>query len=133
MTTAEKVAKPKRVIKKRPGWHDVELRILAEVYDQAKVIGERYGISLASLARYAIFTEHARLWEVADPDAPVVPEGQRPPLREYGKTRKPLRFSIPKDTYEAAAAAIRTSGRSVSGVVEDFLKVYIERFTRDEK
>jgi hypothetical protein len=133
MATSTKTTTGKKRALKADGSHEVELRILAGVYDDALTIGTRQGMALAALSRYAIFIEHARLMRLEDPEAPEIPDGQRPPLRQYGVTRKPLRFTVPGEPYEAAAAAIRKSGRSVSGVVEDFLKDYIETFTRSEK
>jgi hypothetical protein len=96
----------------------VEVEVLADVYDRAMARAKDQGQRLATVARQVLFQEAAR----TPADAPV-PAG-RPPLREYGQRRKPIKFSVLADAYATARDKIRASGRSVAAAVEDGLTVY---------
>lgn len=98
----------------------VEVRILTEVHDAARLRADQQGQALAAVARAVLFQVAGETPE----DAPL-PEG-RPPLREYGQPRERMRFDAPKETYKQAQEQIRRSGRSVSQAVEDGLRRYAE-------
>lgn len=100
------------------GQQTVELEILATVYDQAMVRAHSQGQKLAAVARAILYQEAAK----TPADAPEV-EG-RPPLREYGQKRKPLKFRLPRDRYAEAQNQIARGGRSVAAAVEDGLRVF---------
>jgi hypothetical protein len=102
----------------KPGRKPVEVAVLADVYDRAMARARSQGQRLATVARQILFQEAAK----TPKDAPV-PTG-RPPLREYGQERKPIKFSVSADTYTPARDRIWASGRTVAAAIEDGLAVY---------
>lgn len=108
----------------------VEVEVLAEVYDKAMARAKAQGQRLATVARQVLFQEAAKT-----PASAPVPEG-RPPLRQYGQARKPIKFTVLADAYTSAQSRIRASGRSVAAAIEDGLRVYaltgtLERLAAD--
>lgn len=96
----------------------VEVRIDADVYRAAMTRANSVGMSLTAVGKAILYAEANKAVSTAE-----VPEG-RPPLREYGTRRTPLRFKLPQTPYEQAAAKIHASGRSIAAAVEDGLREY---------
>lgn len=98
--------------------HPVEVAVLATVYDSAMSRATSQGQRLATVARTVLYQEAAKT-----PDGVETPEG-RPPLREYGQARKPIKFKVARESWLVAQGKIRASGRSVAAAIEDGLAVY---------
>lgn len=96
----------------------VEIRIDADVYKAAMSRAVSVGLTLAAVGKSILYTEAHKARPVAE-----LPEG-RPPLREYGVKRTPLRFKLPLGPYTAASKAIQASGRTIASAVEDGLREY---------
>ena len=96
----------------------VELDIDADVYSVALARAHRQGQALAAVARSILYAEAAKTPD----DAPETTG--RPPLREYGGRRKPLKFKVPRVSYQAAKDQIARSGRSVAAAVQDGLREF---------
>lgn len=107
----------------------VEVRVASEIYDRALKVAQSQGVSLAAVARTAIFEAQADVQrQTAQHGPPEVEREGRLPLRKYGESRKIMRFVIPDDTFAAAKADISRSGRTISAAVEDGLREYAEKY-----
>lgn len=96
----------------------VEIRIDKDVYQAAMRRAKAMGLHLASVGKSVLYHEADKARPVAE-----LPEG-RPPLREYGVTRTPLRFKLPAEPYAQASKAIQSSGRTIASAVEDGLREF---------
>jgi hypothetical protein len=97
---------------------DVEIRIDQDVYRAAMARAHQRGLTLAAVGKAVLYAEADKARPVAE-----LPEG-RPPLREYGAARTPLRFKLPLEPYRKASRAIKSSGRTIASAVEDGLREY---------
>lgn len=101
---------------------EMEVRIRTDLYDQVLTRARENNQTLAAVARAVLFRAAARVRP--DPEAAA---RARPVLRAYNEDRRRLRVAVPTSAYEAATAAITQSGQSMTRLVEDGLRDYVQR------
>lgn len=103
----------------------VEIYVLEEVYQAAKIRAKRAGQPVSAVARELIWQASI---QARRPDGPTV---AHPARRPAGAETHRVRFTIPESSYQVARDRIRISGRSVAAALEAGLENYARYGTYD--